>query len=70
MYLKKTKQKDGRLYLSIADGYYDPQKGYTRTVNIEKIGYFEDLLEQYDDPIAHFQQVVAQKNTEKKAAKL
>jgi transposase len=69
MYLKKTKQKDGRLYLSIADGYYDPKKGYTRTVNIEKIGYLEDLLEQYSDPIAHFKEVVAQKNAEKKAAK-
>lgn len=41
MYLKKTKQKDGRLYLSVADGYYDPQKGHTRTVNIEKIGYLD-----------------------------
>jgi transposase len=69
MYLKKTKQKDGRLYLSIADGYYDPQKGYTRTVNIEKIGYLEDLLKQYDDPIAHFKDVVAQKNAEKKSSK-
>lgn len=69
MYLKKTKQRDGRVYLSIADGYYDPQKGYTRTVNIEKIGYLEDLLKQYDDPIAHFKEVVAQKNAEKKAAK-
>ena len=69
MYLKKTKQKDGRLYLSIADGYYDPQKGYTCTVNIEKIGYLEDLLKQYDDPIAHFKDVVAQKNAEKKASK-
>jgi transposase len=69
MYLKKTKQKDGRLYLSIADGYYDPQKGYTRTVNIEKIGYLEDLLKQYEDPIAHFKDVVVQKNAEKKAAK-
>lgn len=69
MYLKKTKQRDGRVYLSIADGYYDPQKGYTRTVNIEKIGYLEDLLKQYDDPIAHFKAIVAQKNAEKKAAK-
>jgi transposase len=69
MYLKKTKQRDGRVYLSIADGYYDPKKGYTRTVNIEKIGYLEDLLKQYDDPIAHFKEVVAQKNAEKKAAK-
>lgn len=69
MYLKKTKQKDGRLYLSIADGYYDPQKGHTRTVNIEKIGYLDDLLKQYDDPISHFKAIIAQKNAEKKAHK-
>lgn len=69
MYLKKTKQKDGRLYLSIADGYYDPKKGYTRTVTIEKIGYLEDYIGQYDDPIAHFKEVVAQKNAEMKASK-
>lgn len=69
MYLKKTKQKDGRLYLSIADGYYDPKKGYTRTITIEKIGYLEDFTDKYDDPIAHFKDIVAQKNAEKKAAK-
>jgi hypothetical protein len=69
MYLKKTKQRDGRLYLSIADGHYDPQKGHTRTITIEKIGYLENLLKQYDDPISHFKEVVAQKNAEKKASK-
>jgi len=69
MYLKKTKQRDGRTYLSIADGYHDPQKGYTRTVTIEKIGYLEDLLKQYEDPIAHYKNIVEQKNIEKNAAK-
>jgi len=68
MYLKKTKQRNGKTFLSIADGYHDPQKGHTRTVTVEKIGYLEDFVEQYEDPIAHFKNVVAQKNIEKKTA--
>ena len=55
MYLKKSKRKNGRIYLSIADGYYDHQKGHTRTKNIEKIGYADAFLNQYEDPIAHFE---------------
>lgn len=69
MYLKKSKRKNGRIYLSIADGYYDPQKRHTRTKNIEKIGYVDDFLDQYDDPIAHFEEIVAGKNAEKKLEK-
>ena len=69
MYLKKSKRKNGRIYLSIADGYHDPKKGYSRTVNIKKIGYLDTFLDQYDDPIAHFEEVVAQMNSEKKTAK-
>ena len=67
MYLKKSKRKNGRIYLSIADGYYDPQKGHTRTKNIEKIGYADAFSNQYDDPIAHFEEVVAKMNADKKA---
>ena len=66
MYLKKAKQKNGRIYLSIADGYYDKQKGHSRTVIIEKLGYLDDLEKQYDDPIAFFKQRV-QKLKEEKA---
>ena len=69
MYLKKTKQRDGRTYLSIADGHYDPKIGNTRTINIEKIGYLEDLIKKYDDPIAHYKGIVAQMNAEKKTGK-
>lgn len=69
MYLKKSKRKNGRVYLSIADGYHDPNKGYSRTINIKKIGYLDTFLDQYDDPIAHFEEVVAQMNAEKKASK-
>lgn len=65
MYLKKTPQKNGRIYLSIADGYYDKSKGHTRTVTIEKIGYLDDLEKQYDDPIAFFRQRVQELKKEK-----
>lgn len=58
MYLKKTPQKNGRIYLSIVDGYYDKQKGYARTVTIEKLGYLDELEKQFDDPIAFFSEKV------------
>ncbi|MDI6617846.1 MAG: transposase, partial [Clostridiales bacterium] len=54
MHLKKSKQKNGRIYLSIVDGFYDKQRGHARTVTIEKIGYLDNLEKQYDDPIAFF----------------
>ncbi len=69
MYLKKSHRKNGRIYLSIADGYYDPKKGHSRTINIEKIGYADDFADQYADPIAHFEEVVAKMNADKKAEK-
>ncbi|MDR1246205.1 MAG: IS1634 family transposase [Clostridiales Family XIII bacterium] len=68
MYLKKSKRKNGRVYLSVADGYHDPQKGHSRTVSVKKIGYLDDFLDLYDDPVAHFEEEVARMNAEKKAA--
>lgn len=58
--------KNGRIHLSIVDGYYDKQKGHSRTVVIEKLGYLDDLEKQYDNPIAFFTQKV-QKLKEEKA---
>jgi hypothetical protein len=69
MYLKKAKRKNGRVYLSIADGYYDPKKGHTRTINIEKIGYLDELQKIYEDPVAHFKDIVAQRNAQRDASK-
>ena len=58
MYLKKTPQKNGRIYLSIVDGYHDKQKGHARTVTIEKLGYLDELEKQHDDPITFFSEKV------------
>ncbi len=65
MHLKKTKQKSGRIYLSIVDGYYDRQRGHARTITIEKLGYLDDLEKQYDDPIAFFKKRVEKLKKEK-----
>lgn len=69
MYLKKTKQKSGRIYLSIVDTYHDKEKGYARTVTVEKVGYLDELEKDYDDPIAHFKERVEQLK-QKKAEKV
>lgn len=69
VYLKKTKQKTGRIYLSIVDTYRDKEKGYARTVTVEKVGYLDELEKDYDDPIAYFKQRVQQLK-EKKAEKV
>ena len=67
MYLKKSKSnKTGRTYLYIADGYYDKEKGYSKTKTIESLGYLDVLEKQYDDPIAHFSEIVKQMNEEKR----
>jgi len=65
MYLKKTKQKSGRIYLSIVEGYYDPKKKHSRTVTVEKLGYLDALESVYPDPIAHFNDKITQMNLEK-----
>jgi transposase len=69
MYLKKAKTKNGRIYLSIAEGYHDPIKKMTKTINVQKLGYLDDLEKEYEDPIAHFQMVIVKMNTEKKEEK-
>lgn len=52
MYLKKSKQGNGRIYLSITEGFRVNGKVKSRTV--EKCGYLDELEKIYDDPIAHF----------------
>ncbi len=71
MYLKKSKNnKTGRTYLYIADGYHDKEKGYTKTITVQSLGYIDVLEKQYDDPIAHFTEIVKQMNDEKREKNL
>ncbi len=62
MYLKKSRQKNGRLHLSIAEGYYNKETGKTKTVNVKTLGYLDVLEKQYADPISHFSAEVKRMN--------
>jgi len=68
MFLRKsTRKKTGRTYLSIVRGYWDNKSKQSRTVTVKSLGYLDELKKQFDDPIAHFEKVVAQMNEEEKA---
>lgn len=57
MFLKTTKQKNGRINLSLVHGYRDPITKKTKHKLIENLGYVDEYLDQYEDPIAHFKKV-------------
>lgn len=66
VYLKKTKTREGRIYLSITEGFRKDGKVRTRTV--ESLGYLDELEKKYDDPIAHFEAQAKAATEEKKCA--
>lgn len=65
MYLKKsTKANTGRTHLSIVQGYWDNKSKQSRTRTVETLGYLDELDKEYNDPIAHFEAIVARMNQE------
>jgi transposase len=69
MYLKKaTSKKTGRTYLSIARKYYDPVSKKAKEKSIESLGYLDVLQKDFDDPIAHFEAVVRERNRQEELA--
>ena len=69
MYLQKSKNSAGKVYLSFVQGYR--QNGKVKHKTVEKLGYLEDLEKIYDDPISYFKAVAEERNaaaaaTEKK----
>ena len=61
-------QKKGT-YLVIEEKYRDKEKKQARTKHYKTLGYVHDLQKEFPDPIAHFKEVVAQMNAEKKENK-
>lgn len=61
-------QKKG-IYLVIEEKYRDKEKKQARTKHYKTLGYVHDLQKEFPDPIAHFKEVVAQMNAEKKENK-
>ena len=65
MYVQKIFEKStGKTMLYFATGRRI--NGKNKTVYIEKIGYLEDFLSEYQDPIAHFKEIAKRKNEEAK----
>jgi hypothetical protein len=63
LYLKQNKVGN-RIHLIIAHGYRDKETKQTRTKTIKTIGYVDELLKEYPDPIAHFKEVARQMTKE------
>lgn len=55
MFLKKVKGFKGRIFLQIVNGYRD-ESGKVKHEVVESIGYLDELLDTYEDPIKHFTQ--------------
>jgi hypothetical protein len=60
---------NNRTYLSIVQSYRDPQTKKTRSKVIKSLGYLDTLQKQFDDPIAHFKNVVAEMNRKEEEGK-
>lgn len=64
MYLKKSKYKNGRTFLSINESYRDPVSKTNKNRSVMKIGYLDDLAGKYDDPVSHFKALAAKMTEE------
>ena len=53
MFVRKQKRKDGRVYLSVVQGYRD-ENGKSKSKHVRSLGYLDELEKLYDDPVAHF----------------
>ena len=63
MFLKKDRRPNGRIHLSIVEGYRDPLTGKPKQRNIQTLGYLDELEKEFENPILHFTEV-AKKMTE------
>lgn len=61
MYLKKSfNKKRNKTQLSFVQGYR--KDGKVKHKVIKNLGYLEDYLNEYEDPVAHFQQIAKEWN--------
>ncbi len=57
MFLKQDKRPNGRVYLSIVKSFRDPVTKKNKQKAVKSIGFYDELIHQYEDPIAHFKEV-------------
>lgn len=66
MFLKKDKRPNGRIYLSIVEGYRDPETKKSKQRKVKTLGYVDDLKKEFDDPIAYFTKIAKEMTEEAK----
>ena len=70
MFLAKNySKKTGRTYLQIVHTFRD-QSGKVKRKVIKSIGYLDKFEKEYDDPIAHFEEMAKQMELDRKENKL
>lgn len=70
MFLKSTKQKNGRINLSFVEGFRDPVTKKIKHRVIENLGYVDEYLDRYEDPQAHFREVARLRTQQAKMEEL
>lgn len=66
MYLKLNRNAKGRTSMSICEKYRDPLTRKPKDRVVQSLGYADTYEEVYDDPIAHFRDVVKKMNEDQK----
>ena len=69
IFLKQSRYKNGRVFLSIVNGFYNPTSKNSKQITIEKIGFLDELKKNYDDPISFYKKKAADLNDEQKETK-
>jgi transposase len=67
MYLKQSTYKNGRTFLSINKTYRDPKTKKNKNRSVMKLGYFDELEKEFDDPVTHFKALAKQMTEEDEA---
>lgn len=67
MFLQKIKQRNGRIYLAIRQGYR--QDGKVKSKTVQSLGYLDELEKEFEDPIAHFKAYCDEQNALEKEKK-
>lgn len=60
-FVKKTPQ-NGRVYLQIINGVYDPKTQNAKQKVVKKLGYLDELQKQYVDPLQYFKDWCSSEN--------
>lgn len=68
MFVKKAKRAGGRTFLTIVKPYREVGTKKNKHKQIMRLGYLDELEKEFEDPMAHFQELAKQMTLEEKKA--